>query len=352
MPLTLEDSMEFMKKDKEERTQERERDKEEIREMISSGVKAEVEMTMKPMQERQEILDNVQNDLIKQFKVIFMEVQNIQNQLRAATSNSQHFPDLPQSGQSCSIFSESTERGRVQQHDQLHDQEQSEQHQQFDQDQRKEEIISLGRRTVGLHRIDKADLERMRQVQYGGASTEEEEMLFAAKEFLQCEIKLSREEIDRLEIENIFTPAKEDPQCLYVTFKHVRSVFKIYEKTRCMRKESRILNYIPREFYKRFSGISKFEYQLRPEYQTRVKMGLRDLELHKKVRGSKKWERVTLPAYLDPLELDWSPPQPISTSPPPGRPGHGQRERESTGSQAGTSSPILSKSSMKTNSQN
>ena len=46
--------MDFMKRDREERAIESERDKEEIKEMMNSGVNAEVKKTLKPIQERQE----------------------------------------------------------------------------------------------------------------------------------------------------------------------------------------------------------------------------------------------------------------------------------------------------------
>ena len=49
-------------------------------------------------------------------------------------------------------------------------------------------VIYLGRRTVGLHKIDQADIVRMKQ--YGGAKSEEEEKVLATKEYLQLEIKL------------------------------------------------------------------------------------------------------------------------------------------------------------------
>lgn len=70
-------------------------------------------------------------------------------------------------------------------------------------------IISLGRRTVGLHRIDQADMVSMRQEQYGGAKCEEEEKVFGAKEYLQLELKLDKETVDSMEIEKVFFPAKE-----------------------------------------------------------------------------------------------------------------------------------------------
>lgn len=58
------------------------------------------------------------------------------------------------------------------------------------------EIISEARRTVGLYRIDEADLHRMKQDQYGGAKTPEEEKLLAVKEYLKGELKIDTTTID------------------------------------------------------------------------------------------------------------------------------------------------------------
>ena len=91
-----------------------------------------------------------------------------------------------------------------------------------------------------------------------------------------------------------------------------------------MRKESSIKNYIPRQFNNALRAISDFDYNLRSDkkYQTRIKIGLMGLELHKKLRGSSKWERVSLPMNLPPVDLNIRPVIAASTSPPPGRPGH------------------------------
>ena len=64
-------------------------------------------------------------------------------------------------------------------------------------------------------------------------------------------------------------------------------------------------------------------------------MGFRDLELCKKVRGTRNWERVALPEGLPEVDLSSSTGTAETCSPPPGRPGHGRgdkRGRESTGS--------------------
>ena len=51
------------------------------------------------------------------------------------------------------------------------------------------------------------DLARMRQSQYGGAQNEDEERLFAVREFLQCEVKIPKEIIQNMKIVNIFPPS-------------------------------------------------------------------------------------------------------------------------------------------------
>ena len=214
------------------------------------------------------------------------------------------------------------------------------------------DIIDHARRTVGLYKIDNDDLKRMRLSHFGGAKTEEEEMTLAVKEFLKCELKIGLDEIENMLIENIFIPAKDrdDPQSLNVTFKSVKSVTKIFEKTKIMRKESRIVNYIPRQFQDRLAAVSTIDYNLRADkqFQTRIKMGFTDIELHKKLRGTSRWEKVILPPNLPPVDLSAKSPAQLSGSPPPGRPGHdysrdNKRGRESTGSDGGQNNSKVAK---------
>ena len=171
---------------------------------------------------------------------------------------------------------------------------------QSDHDKQVTEIIDLARRTVGLYKIDNDDLKRMRLVHFGGATTEDEEKQLAVREYLKCELKFDLEEINNMEVENIFIPARDkgEPQSLNVTFKSVSSVSRIYEKTRIMRKESRVMNYIPRQFQDRLSAISSIDYNIRADktYQTRIKMGFHDLELHKNSGGPGSGRECPFPA--------------------------------------------------------
>jgi hypothetical protein len=87
-----------------------------------------------------------------------------------------------------------------------------------------------------------------------------------------------------------------------------------------MRKESRILFYVPKQFYERFSKLSSYGYNIRKEEkcQTRIKMGQKDLMLFKRFRGE-QWEQVPLPADLP--EVDLNSPSRLEEpgSPAPGR---------------------------------
>ena len=111
-----------------------------------------------------------------------------------------------------------------------------------------------------MNKIDRADLERMRNQQYGGAKTEEEEKLFAVREYLKCELKLDSDTLKNMEIENIFAPSIADPNYLFVTFKNESSVARIFEKTRIMRFGSRIINYIPVQFKYRAKAVREIEF--------------------------------------------------------------------------------------------
>ena len=118
-----------------------------------------------------------------------------------------------------------------------------------------------------------------------------------------------------------------------------------------MRKAARILNYIPPEFEERYIDIRDIEYSIRQEEncQTRIKMGIMDLELSKKIRGSGRWQRVTLPPGLAKVDLSRTGVQELTQghtwgtlSPAPGRPGQersNKRERASTASPEGQSNP-------------
>ena len=109
-----------------------------------------------------------------------------------------------------------------------------------------------------------------------------------------------------MEIESIFAPNVTNQTNLFVTFKKETSFAKIFEKTRIMRAGSRIINYVPVQFKYRAKAVREIEYQLRcdRQFQTRMKIGLSDIELWKRKRGSRdRWERVLLPDNLPTIDF-------------------------------------------------
>ena len=314
MAPTIEDLFEFMRKDKEERAKEREKDKQELKELISQGVQNEVKSLINPLEKRVQGMEDSHENVMNKLEDMSEQMKNFRVQLETQGKEDVrtvvNYPTQELGEEGTADVDKITE------------------------------IISLARRTVGLHRIDNSDLERMRQQQFGGAKTEDEEKRLAVQEYLRCELKIGNDVQKSMEIEEIFPAYGENPAHLYVTFKEESSVTRIFEKTRIMRKESRIMNYIPRQFRERARAIGEIEYRLRKEqnFQTRIKMGLNDLELWKKIRGmNSRWEKVSLPRNLPRIDMSSPVRGSVSTSPPPGRPdGQGaKRDRESTGSESG-----------------
>ena len=158
--------MNFMKNDKEERERERENDKEELRQLIS-GVKSDVEAAIKPIKEKQAELEVAHADIQKGFSDLVAEVKDMQKQL----ANQAHIPptqeNQPRNGPMSYSQAAQVAVGRH-----AHDH-----HVQAGEGEVVKEsiedklgsIVSLGRRTVGLFKINKENLTRMRKAQYGGA---------------------------------------------------------------------------------------------------------------------------------------------------------------------------------------
>ena len=301
------------------RKQERAVDREEMVKLMNRCVEEKVSEIVEPMKERTDKVEKVQYEMRDQMEVLMEQMKVVSDRLdgdggvHAESGHGQAVVNrvkpalevIPGSSRQLACdTSVSLNTGPSGQGKELR------------------EIISHSRRTVGLQKIYQHDLARMRQNQYGGAANEEEEKLFAVREYLHLEIKIPKVTVEKMEIERIFTPAlaREDHQWLYVTFRSEASVQKIYEKTRIMRKESRILNYIPREFHSRFEAVREIGNSIRfsENCKTRIKMGFMDLQLHKKKGSQGRWELVPLPTDLPPVEVDLSPQKTCLGSPAPG----------------------------------
>ena len=157
--VSLDDIMDFMRKDKEARAKERESDKLELKNMISEGVKLEVQNTIKPLQDKQEMLESAQADMKDKFGELCEMVKDLKSKVETPSRTEKVAPkSLKKQILADQLTSPHLPCEEVSKAEDI--------------DQEVAEIIDMARRTVGLCSIDSSDLSRMRQAQYGGATTE------------------------------------------------------------------------------------------------------------------------------------------------------------------------------------
>ena len=161
------------------------------------------------------------------------------------------------------------------------------------------------------------------QMESYGAENMDEAKLMEIKSYLKCEMKMRRYDIEKLDIVNIFPPAKENWNVLYVELGSDRQVDMVMSHTRYMVKQDhRVLRWYPRQMYDRYRAVESMAYDIRKnlKQKTRVKIGRDDIELSTREADSTVWRWQVLPASLPRFEMTGSRPA-MPSSPPPGRPG-------------------------------
>ena len=130
-------------------------------------------------------------------------------------------------------------------------------------------------------------------------------------------MRVSSEVFDKMKIEKIFPPAKENWNTLYVQFASVSSVQTFYKNSRYLQSNQRLIPYIPKELYPRFKELQSIAYNLRHsdmKYKTKVDIGASGLMLYKRKPTCGSWTAVltSLPTSssskpTDPVHLNLRP---------------------------------------------
>ena len=155
--------------------------------------------------------------------------------------------------------------------------------------------VSDARKTIGFQCIFQKDVDRQRRI--SGARDENEARLFVVEEFLQCEMKV-KDIFKEMKVDDIFPPAKENWDTLYVKFASERSVHTLYRYSKYLQKNQRLVPYIPNQFYPRYRELENLTYNIRHgdyKYKTRVMMGTTDLILYKRKFNERYWSAVQPP---------------------------------------------------------
>ena len=276
MMVSLEDIFSFMKQDKVdraeqrkqdmlERAQQREEDLNMIKKLINEGVRTEVLSALEPICRRQEELEDKQKFLQNKLNEMSEEIEKLKTGGIKVQTKGVHNPEVEDEVSGLG-FDDEKDSNR--------------------------DIIAAARRTIGLHKIGQAEVEKYFR---SGISDENEAMVEAVKEFMLEEMKVSEELLKDMNMERVFAPARGDWSTLYVKFSSESSVHKLYSHARNMKPNMRLIPYIPKEFYWRFRELESQAYKLRHsevKYKTRIKMGTSDLVLYKRKADQTSWNLV------------------------------------------------------------
>jgi hypothetical protein len=201
-------------------------------------------------------------------------------------------------------------------------------------EEKKRDILEKARRTIGFEPIDAVDVGRQfkESGSFGMARNEEEARIMAVQEFMLLDMRISREELEKMEIRRVFAPRREGTATLYCEFTDLRSTFTVFRHTRRMKRGSNVVNYVPAEYYEQYRALESICYDWRKGegYKTKVRMGRAGFEVWRK-RGHEQYTEVPLTSLGELPAADLQRKAEAQSSnlerSPAGRPGHTPRRK-------------------------
>ena len=316
MALTLEDFVRISDKNRAE-------DLIKINDMIETGVRAEVERVVKPLQKQNE----------ERFGKMESEISKLKDALKAPPPPPPPPPQPVQvyhyQGHAAPGLSQPPQGGSSVGARDIPDSD------------KVKEALKRARKIISLQPILKKDVARQYRM-YEHVSTDDQAMKAAAIEYIECELKCK----NIPNIVTVFPPANNpDYDRLYVEFEDEVAASHVSSYSRVIRKpDHQVSLYVPRNFQPRFRAYNEQARLLRTapglspgDVKTKLKYGLNDFILLSKSRNG-HWK----PLYLNTENFPplFPPPGPALTtdSPPPGRP-RGSLSTPSPQSKRGTPPP-------------
>ena len=265
--------------------EERKEDIGQIAVMIEKGIKTEVQAAIKPLEERIDAQERVNNDLFKQLKLLQDQV----NQLRESIP----YPQLADPVEQHLVRDSPNPKKVVM--DNIGQQEKGSL-------KRRQDLCSKSRKIIGFSPIEPRMLDI--QINSYGAEDIQEAMLLEVKSYLKCELKILPSTIESLDFLRVFPPAKQNWNVLYVEFGSDEQVETIFSHTKnILKKDHRVLRWVPKQMYDRYRALESFAYELRQKkgLKTRVKIGKDDFILSTRnpdLSPVSHWTHQVLPKTL------------------------------------------------------
>ena len=297
MSLTADAFFAYMEKQKQERSDEIEH----LTKTFTEGVRREISAALAPMDEKQKKLEDDQHIISLEQASMKDQLASIQKQLTDLHSNRLQPTNPP-----AQVLLPSNQASGLNTAQAL---------EAPDEEEVSSKLVSEAMRIVGFSPITRKDLEWLKNDCHA--------MLYAIKEFLDCEMKVPVHIIRQLDIVRVFAPAHQvDFNKLYAEFGDIQSANLVFSYARNLKPGMSVFLYIPHQFYRRFKDIDTEAYNLRngeEKWKTKIKFGTADLILLKKPKLGGSWTEVNL-SNISPLDLHPdSSSFPGSSSPPKGR---------------------------------
>ena len=164
-------------------------------------------------------------------------------------------------------------------------------------DSRISEIISEGRRVIGLSPINESDISIEIEK---GIDDEQNAMIAAAQTFFLDDMNIPLATVNKMKIIKAFRPVNSGPDNdkLYVEFAHESSVKIVHRFKRNLAAGLRIFLWFHPALYPRFKALDEEAYQLRkvklPHHQTDIRYETNDIGLYKRLDKSHRWQKVSV----------------------------------------------------------
>lgn len=300
MSLSAEVFFSYMEKQKIERSEEIET----LREALSLGIKTEVTAAIKPLEDKQQQLEEAQKLAAAEQLSIKHQLSSIQ--LNLADLTKQPIPDHPhpnprihEAGNDSSSENHDSEASR---------------------------IIREATKILGFSPINKDDIEYLKSNHL--LVNDQDAYYVAIKEFLELEMNVPESILANLRIKKVFPPSQQsDFGRLYAEFSDNQSANLIFSYVKNLKQGTNVSMWIPPQFYQRFRALDEVAFKLRrssENWRTKIKFGTSDLLLMKKPRIGGTWSSVDV-TDLPPIDLQVQPILSLNASPPRGR--HRKRTR-------------------------
>ena len=298
-----------------------------LTELVKTGVKDEIEIAVKPLEEKQNLLIDEQKAMLDEQSKLSQKVLELENKLEAAANGKETSEAAVSNMAEAPAPFESSSISKEQEDNQL-----------------MRNTIKSARKILGFSKITVNHIQQAVIEHELDPNDEANAKIWAICDFLYYEMKLPEDKIKDMKILRTFRPAKDpDSDRLYAEFADESSINQIHQHVKNLQPGTNIDIWVPPSLHERFRDFDNACYLIRKgpgNFKAKVRYGENDFILIKKSPSCHSWTSV-IPENLSPIDPSPSSRPTQSSSPPIGR---NNRSKNKGKERSPISSPNASKS--------